>query len=183
MKANNKIKAVVWIIGVLGLFVSAIVFAVLLHHQSPYYKSSKLIEAINNKNYTEVEAILSTGVNPNIPEFRITVINAFFEVAPRLPLSVACDNDDIEAVKMLIRYGATAEPMEGTDWSPLRKAIFSPGSNSLEIIIILLDNGADPYYVEGNSNAFFAAAEVPGHIQGEDISERSVAILDYMLVK
>lgn len=163
------------------LLSSAVLWAIVSRY--PYYQSNQLIKAIEKQNYSDVDRLLSSGVDPNTPNCKITRLNSLFEVSPRVSLSVACQNDDIEAVKLLIKYGASAEHIQGTSWSPLREAIIRCGPNSLEIIKTLLDNGADPYYEESGDDAFFATAGLWVYLKTEDRSNEAVQILDYLLAR
>ncbi len=121
----------------------------------------KLIKAIENEDIVTVEKLLNDGVDPNKPTSEPNVLDSLFEHSPSLPLSVACDVGNYEIIKMLIDYGATAEHIEGTGWSPLMESLFYYKKDTVKIVKLLLDNGADPYLKEYDYPVFHAASMVP----------------------
>ncbi len=115
-----------------------------------YIQSTKLIGAIRSDRIDTVRTMLESGVSPNVPNgphrglWRYT--NPLVEYAPDCPLSIACEEGNFEIVKLLLAYGA--EPafteQEGVGWSALSSAILhSENEHSLEIVMLLIENGAD----------------------------------------
>lgn len=115
-----------------------------------YVQSAKLIVAIGNDRVDTVRTMLESGVTPNMPDGPYRglwkYINGFVEHAPRCPLSIACEKGNLEMVKLLLDYGADPAftEQEGFNWSALSSAIlYSKNEHSLEIVVLLLENGAD----------------------------------------
>lgn len=116
----------------------------------PYGQSSRMITAIRDHDMNTVKSMLEAGVSPNVPNgpyrglWRYT--NRFIENVPECPLSVACQEGNLEMVKLLLEYGATpaATEREGLDWSALSSAVLhSENEHSLEIVELLIENGAN----------------------------------------
>ncbi len=62
---------------------------------------------------------------------------------------------------MLIEYGATAEDDGKSGWSPLQETLFYYQTDDVEIVKLLLENGADPDFAEEYYNLpVFNAAEM-----------------------
>ncbi len=146
----------------------------------PYIHSQKLIRAIKNEDVEKVEELLEKGVDPNVPEVRPSVFWVFLESSPRRPLSVACDVANLEIVKLLIDHGATAEPNPDTNWCPLSETLFHFEPDDVEIVRLLLENGADtedvgPY--EGSAALF--AARMPPRIYGETKINGTYCVKEY----
>jgi len=60
----------------------------------------------------------------------------------------------------LIDHGANVDYQEYTGWSPLRAALFRYDTDDIEIVKLLLENGADPEWIESGNNSIFAAADM-----------------------
>lgn len=129
---------------------------------SSVYSTKALIEAINNNDIERAETILSEGVDPNKTNIPPSEFWSFFKMSAKRPLSEACSTGDYEMVKLLIDYGATAEFVDNTGWSPLRSSLFHYYTDSVEIVELLLNNGADPYDddAETYSHPVFSAASM-----------------------
>ncbi len=112
----------------------------------------KLVHAIQENNIDEVRRLLEEGIDPNVPTFPESKFNAFmqkkFEVgSPTYPLAVACSRNDYEIVKLLIDYGATTDFSDKSGRSPLNIVVtLYYRSDSLRIVELLLENGADVYH-------------------------------------
>ena len=155
-KETLLIFLVVLILVVLIISNTVLLFLVTLN--SPYHKSRQLIKAIKQHDYDTMEIMLEAGVDPNVPDARITKLNGLFETAPDVPIDIAAKMDDIKAVKMLLQYGATPNQIEGTRSHPLHSAIFKNGENVLAIVKELVEHGADPYEEHGSTNVFYWVA-------------------------
>ena len=146
---------------------------------SPYHKSRQLIKAIKQHDYDTMEIMLEAGVDPNVPDARITKLNGLFETAPDVPIDIAAKMDDIKAVKMLLQYGATPNHIEGTRSHPLHSAIFKNGENVLAIVKELVEHGADPYEEHGSTNVFYwVASKRSPNDSNADL--RMMETLDYL---
>ena len=156
-KETLLIFLVVLILVVLIISNTVLLFLVTLN--SPYHKSRQLIKAIKQHDYDTMEIMLEAGVDPNVPDARITKLNGLFETAPDVPIDIAAKMDDIKAVKMLLQYGATPNQIEGTRSHPLHSAIFKNGENVLAIVKELVEHGADPYEEHGSTNVFYWVAD------------------------
>jgi ankyrin repeat protein len=86
-----------------------------------------LIEAIENGDVEEVHRLLVEGVDPNEDDDGGTY-----------PLYYAIDNNNVEMTRLLIEHGADVNP-------PLLVGTFLNITNNEEIILLLLEAGADPY--------------------------------------
>lgn len=133
-----------------------------------------LISAIRKDDVERVERILERGTDPNLPEFPPSKFWSLFEMVPARPLSVACETGNYEVVKLLIDHGATTEVVEGTDWSPLMETLFDYNRDDVEIVKLLLENGADPSYQESNNKYITEAADMfPRLSVGGDYDEQA----------
>ena len=138
-------KKIVFIILSISAFalILAIAMAWVYSVNTPYHDSRQLIKYIEAGNYSKVQEILEEGANPNVPENKPTWLDSFLEHSPRVPLAVACKKNDVEMVKLLIKYGARGEYIEGTNWPALYELLFYYDSTDLELVKLLLENGAD----------------------------------------
>lgn len=179
MKRNCVIISVL-ILLVVGIILSGILFAYLIR-SDPYYKSAKLIKAIMNNDYDMLEVMLRDGTDPNVPEFKETFITRMCEVAPETALGIAAKHDDLEAVRILLQYGASPNPNDILHSCPLIDTISTNGSNSFEIVKLLIQYGADPYKTDGTAlNAYYKVLERYSPELSEE-SMRLTQIMDYML--
>lgn len=107
--------------------------------------AKKLIQAVENEDVQEVNLLLEKGVNPNTPYgFTNRYVISFLESSPKYPLSVACRTGNLEIVKLLQSYGATpANWGEYMGWSPLAETLFYYHPDDIQIVQLLLENGAD----------------------------------------
>ena len=110
---------------------------------TPYRKSRKLIDAIENNDVIAAEEILVSGQNPDTPSLRPMKILSLWEISPELPLAVACRTGNYEMVDLLITHGASANGISGVGRTPLRETLFYFQKDDVEIIQLLLENGVD----------------------------------------
>lgn len=137
------------------LFVCVVVYGIY------FYNTHSLIKSIENEDIQKVEALLQKGVSPNLPELPPSKLWDAFEFAPKRPLSVACSTGNLEIVELLLNYGATAEVVSGTGFSPLRETLFYLQPNDVNIVLLLLKNGAVVEETYEGNLTFIAAKMVP----------------------
>ena len=91
--------------------------------------NQKLIEAVDNKNITEIKSLLNQGANVNAQEkYGWT------------PLHWAALNGYYDVAKLLIENGADVNIKNNGGWTPLHEAAFK---ECYDIVKLLIDNGAD----------------------------------------
>lgn len=134
----------------------------------PFRNATCLIKAIRAEDVSTVTNLLNSGIDPNQTDIPISFYWTIFEFSAVRPISVACETGNIELVKLLIDHGATAEHIEYTGWSPLRETLFRTDADDLEIIQLLLANGADPFVLESGEPPVFAAARMYPELFGDD---------------
>ena len=88
-----------------------------------WYKTEKLIQAITSENIELVNLLLAEGADPNRTDIPASWLWTLLEMSLKRPLAVACKTGNLEIGKLLIDYGATAEPIDGTGFSPLRETL------------------------------------------------------------
>ncbi len=123
-------------------------------------KTEQLITAIESSDIETVKIMLNDGVDPNKTDVPTNRFWDFLETSPKRPLAVACEIGNKEIVELLIEYGATAEYIEGTGWSPLMETVWYYQSDDVQIVELLLEHGADPIAVEGSDAPLFVAAKM-----------------------
>lgn len=123
--------------------------------------TTDLLEAIESENPSKVEEILKNGVDPNKTDIPQSRLWDYLEHSPKRPLTIACKTGNLKIVELLIEYGATAEPIVGTGFSPLREALFYFQPDDPEIVALLLDNGADTDDSQEDLAIFAAAQMIP----------------------
>ncbi len=128
------------------------------------YDSELLISAIEKDDVEAVRVLLELGVDPNQADVDPHWIWNLAEHSPKRPLSVACETGNLEMVQLLINHGATAEHQKGLGWSPLESTLKFYQDNDVEIVCLLLKNGADPYCEECGMMPIFASASMSPRI-------------------
>ena len=126
-------------------FLLAFIVGLMIFFNTPYRKAERLVKAIKQENYEEIEKLLNSGIDPNITttsDVTEFLLNAVESTGER-PLSVACDIGNLEIVQLLVEYGATAEPYDKCGWSPLNQTLFHYQTDDKEIVELLLKNGAE----------------------------------------
>lgn len=141
-----------------GLFAFFAILILLL--DTPYRNARSLVNKIENNDIKEIRAALESGVNPNIPTFAPSPLWSAVETSPQQPLAVACYYGNVEIVALLLEYGASAEYVKYTGWSPLQETLFHYHEDDLEIVQALLQNGADPWKAESDVLPVFRAAQM-----------------------
>lgn len=138
-----------WII-IFSLLIFIILFLTI--NVTKYSSTKKLIKAIDNKDYETIESI-SKKRNFNIN--RRPYFIKFFATATEQwnlpPLHYACVRDDLNAVEILIKYGADVN-LTIDDYSPILYCVRgSDASNYDKIIDVLINNGANVSYKTKNN--------------------------------
>lgn len=124
------------------------------------YDTERLLNAIEEDDIVAAKALLDNGLDPNRSNVDPGLLWEFLEYAPRRPLEVACYHGNLEMIRLLIEYGATAEYIEGTDWSPLRQTLFHFDPDDVEVVKLLLANGATLDEPAEDELPVFAAAQM-----------------------
>ena len=154
-------KRFVLIITITFLIVVGIFTSITIIHNSPYRWSRELIDAIENNDIQEATLLLQQNYDVNTPSSKPNrIMDAFLESSPTVPLAKACYIGNYDMVKLLIDHGATASHIDGTGWSPLHQALIHYQEDDLWIIPLLLDNGADPNYIESDTPPIMLVANL-----------------------
>lgn len=157
MTKKKKIIICISVTMVVLSFVSVLYVA-----NQPYRLSKKLVRAIENEDMLVINKILGDGFDPNTPTEKPSSWHKLFDIYSRVPLSIACRKGNYQIVQVLIQHGATAEYCVGTGWSPLMETLFYYQPEDLEIVELLLANGADPFQEQTSiSPVFLASRMVP----------------------
>ncbi len=138
------------------------------------YDSELLISAIEKGDIETARVLLEIGVDPNQTNVDPHWIWNLAEHSPKRPLSVACETGNLEMVQLLIDYGATAADQGKTSWSPLREALWYYQPDDIEIVRLLLENGADPCWEESGSLPMFWAASMQPKVYDESKANGTV---------
>jgi len=141
---------------VLSLIIGALII-VLLWNIPDHAKSRKLVKAVQNENYEEVEKMLNDGVDPNIPTANVIEQLWMFACGTgrRWPLTEACKTKNLEMVRLLLDYGASPECFDPYE-NPLREIVSELDSNDYDMIVMLLESGANPFYNTAPANWDFS---------------------------
>ena len=162
-------KRKVWIPLLCVALVITIVAGVNVFLNSPYHQSDKLIAAIQDHDKDAVVELLESGVDPNVnnrPDRPI--FNSLLEQSPKRPLSIACQEGDLEMVKLLISYGAVVNyPDDGTR-PPLVCAVLGYDKDDVAMVKLLLENGADVSQIYASSLPIHYVAQMSPNARNEN---------------
>ena len=147
------------------------IMAVSIFSHIPHIKAYFLVKAIKSEEYEKIEKLLDSGIDPNIITTSVVteaMLNAV-ESGGERPLAVACSVGNFKIVKLLIEYGATAEPFDTDGWSPLNETLFFYQPDDMAIVELLLKNGADINELDAYDTLpiFYAAEMLPKKYYGE----------------
>ena len=135
-------------------------------NKNPLY-IKRLNAAIEDNNYSEVQSLLELPHHGNIdgvPSLFPFLHLLIKEKIVYSPLENACRNANINIISLLIKNGANVNGDEkkglGREaYSPLMLAVMAGGDDRLEIIKLLVENGADLDYSYGGQLAITLTAE------------------------
>lgn len=149
----------------------------------PHRDSRELIQSIKNEDVSAVGNILKDGVDPNVPSLICGKFWRLFEASPEYPLTAACKTGNIELIRSLINSGANVNSVSKDTWSPLYVTLFYYNPDDIEIVNLLLLNGANPEIEEAGELPAFTAARMPprayvgnngaGYVLSKDYDEDS----------
>jgi uncharacterized protein len=111
----------------------------------------RVFAAVVTHDHERLQALLSGGESPN-----------YFSARFRLPITMACQLGDLEAVQILVRGGANVNLFDKQDQNALMAATMNIVDKRPEIMRYLLANGADPNLLSPSSgeSAFFEALRI-----------------------
>lgn len=155
----SKRKKYILIAAYIIVLLTNTVFIIFTHGR--HLNTEILIEAIRVENVAVVEYLLEKGVDPNRTDVKPSILYKLVEHTPKRPLKYACDTGNLEIVKMLIEYGATAEYNRDLGHSPLRQTLFYYHPDDVEMVKLLLENGAEKEEPTNGKLVFIAAQMSP----------------------
>lgn len=124
------------------------------HHSfSQKELDDKLNDAIfYNEKISTIEDLLDQGANPNT--------RGGNEVYAMPVLNTAISAGRLDIVKLLIKYKANVNiPESYNKMTPLHRACYMPNNSSLEIVKLLIENGADLSIKDGHDRTAFDVAK------------------------
>ena len=134
---KRKILAIAF--GALVLFVLCILLVLIISVN----QAKTIVKLIDEKNYDALEhACESALFIDKIPTSSL-IMSALCEINVWTPLQVACSNNDIEAVSILLEYGADPNkkpPFQSPWYAPIQIAA---SNGNVDIMTVLIENGAD----------------------------------------
>ena len=171
MKTGIRLLCVLVLCSVLLMMASCVV---------AYKQANELIKAIEENDTLKITALLESGVDPNaLAGPSNPVLNAWGGGASKRPLSVACATGNLAIVEILIDHGATAEYQEAGGWSPMAETLFYYQPDDIEIIKLLLANGADIAQEEAGWLPVFHASRMYPKRYDAQKSNGTVFLTDY----
>ncbi len=166
-------KKYIWIL-LIPIALVVIIISVFSIINAPYSWSVQLVNAIEKDDITTVENLLQKGYDVNTPTSKPNRIwDAFTESMPKVPLAVASYYGNYDIVKLFIDHGAKASYIPGTSWSPLTESLRHYQQDDLKVITLLLENGADPGFVEDGEYPILLAASLRPEPSGEESEEEA----------
>ncbi len=156
MKTNRRVKFIHIVLIVAMLLAVSLCVSLLLTNRD-LSATRQLIRAIEQEDVAEVRRCLEDGVDPNRTNLPTGWFSVLFEMPIKKPLSTACETGNLEIVSLLISYGATAEYEKDAGRQPLEATVLHYDPDDVEIVTLLLANGADPAI---ESSAVFDAARM-----------------------
>ena len=113
---------------------------------------SRLMDAIDRSDFSEVARVLQSGVDPNL-----TPSDFWSQISENdgLPLQAACEKGDAAMVRLLLDNGADPNLSDGWE-SPLQAAAFY---EHLDVMELLIQRGAKVNDEPGMSTALWSAAQ------------------------
>ena len=173
--------------------VSVLLIAVLLTAAflSPYRKSDRLIRAIESGDVQRTKALLKQGADPNCPNAKRSFFTTLVELQIWYPLSVACELGDAEMVRLLLSCGAHPEETKNGSWDAIASTLLRYEDDDLEILQLLVENGASVEDCPYEEPYVHLAAEIqvqnyapdgtPLHTYNSEVGDRVAELVDYLL--
>ena len=113
---------------------------------------SELFICSREGNIDQLKSLLSSGVNPNCHQGIIT------------PLIWSIMNSHIDAVKILLDHGAKPNGIDEHETPPLMWSMFSAENALKDIVILLLEQGADPKRATNTGTTPLHSAALNGYV-------------------
>lgn len=154
------IKKKIYFLILLLIIISIGIVLVFAPSNAKYRDAQELIDAIEAGDKEQIIYLLENGVDPNQTDIPVSQYWSILEIGVRRPLAVACSTGDYEIVSVLVEHGATAEYIQDTGWSPLKRTLFHYDADDVKIVELLLANGADPDKEEVGEHLVFTAAQM-----------------------
>lgn len=173
--------------------VSVLLIAVLIAAAvlSPYRASARLIRAIGSGDVQKTEDLLKRGADPNCPNAKRGFFTALAELQIRYPLSTACELGDVEMVRVLLSYGARPEETRNGSWDAISSTLLRFQEDDLEILQLLMENGASAAECPYEEPYVFLAAEMqvqnyapdgtPLYTYNSEVGDGVAELVDYLL--
>lgn len=185
MKRRHLIAA----LSVVALLLIAVLIGVVA--LSPYQESARLIRAIESGSIQKTEDLLKHGADPNRPNAKRSFFTTLVGLQIRYPLSTACELGDVETVRMLLSYGASSEETRNGSWDAISSTLLRFQNNDLDILHLLVDNGASVAECPNEEPYVFLAAEIqvqnyapdgtPLHTYNSEVGDQVTELVDYLL--
>jgi len=110
------------------------------------FEPSPIAEAALANDLTILKALLEVGADPNFKQ----------EEVNQSPLTFAVEEENLEAAKLLVQYGADVNPKTSLCFTPFYEAICS---SSPEMARFLLESGVDPNTTDEDGYTLLEAAK------------------------
>lgn len=127
-----------------------------------YLNIAKICTLIEQGNTQSAIQYIENTPNVNrysAPLWMRGAINNLFERDIQLPLVVACSAGNTEVVDVLLKQGADPNRYLEENWSPMEAAIIGKSEMRLDVIKMLLANGADVNQFGSQQSALFAEVQ------------------------
>ena len=103
-------------------------------HAKNVFGNAPIHKAVEERHLECAEFLLKEGANPN------EIIDKKFSSLGETPMSIACYNDDLEMLKLLIRYGGKLDSRSKSNCTLLHLAAIN---NAFHCVKYLIDKGFD----------------------------------------
>lgn len=173
--------------------VSGLLLAVLIGTAflSPYWKSDRLIRAIESGDVQRTETLLEHGLDPNCPNAKRSFFTSLVELPISYPLSAACKLGDAGMVRLLLSHGAHPEETKNGGWDAIASTLLRYEDDDIEILQLLVENGASVADCPYEEPYVHLAAEIqvqnyapdgtPLHTYNSEVGDQVTELVDYLL--